>query len=155
MGETAGQFVSRNITGMDFHREALTRAVEARDAAIAHAARVGVLRELIAYWNRGSGIYTPTLFSKADVLAPCIEKIAARHNITDAELSPPKVWGPEDVKVLACVDSEGFDIMCGKSFWYVSGWLDGVGRGSRYTKYDAEAIRDRIIRDGNYPGGGK
>ncbi len=166
MAETAEQFA--NAVEVQWTRDELVKQIEARDesiraderakyndhtamtpigAAVAHAARVGVFKYLMVLCS-GPGQY---------IGRPTLLGVANEHNITPAELEPVKVWGPEDV-VLKSFDFTQDGIMwricCGEWCWFAKhGKWEKIDAGTFYYRLDAESIRDRIIKDGNYPKG--
>lgn len=112
-------------------------ATDVRDAAIAHAAKVEVLREVVA---DGKKYQWPS---------PHVEAIAARHNITAAEIEPAKVYTEADIKVEPLPTTESCLICCGPFRWSAKGWLPGVF--DAYSKHDAEAIAAHLRATKNFP----
>ncbi len=149
--ETAEEFAERMYPTFNPRFKQLLTMLEARDAAIAHAAKVEVLRDAYQSWL--SNPSTSARERQSDISRQYWDGLAARHNVTAAELEPEKPYTEADVKVEQLPASTSYMLACGPFRWSRAGWVPGVF--DEHSKHDAEAIRDRIIKDGNYPGGGK
>lgn len=122
----------------------------AHDASVAHAARVGVLREVLSMYLPGDTGITGEVLRQMMTTA-----VAARHGITPAELEPEKEYRIERVDVQ------------GRNYYRVSSggkwWASGEWSACTFMAYDSrreaeqaiKAIAARLRADGNVPGGGK
>ncbi len=152
--ETAENFCGRygNTTHGYYDYAIMKKEIIARDASVAHAARVGVLREIKQRATekfgdaRGGGVREESIMAE----------IAARHGITPSELEPEKGYTERDIQVqLHEFVAEGLRprIACGEFAWAGAGWTKGAGFFYK-SQHDAEAIAAKLRADKNVPAGG-
>lgn len=167
MVETAEEFQNQmaSLVGFGPHVE----AIKARDAAVAHAARVGVLGEVRNFASEGlkqakeldEHIVVVSVWSEFTAFS---KSLAERHNITPAELEPVKGYGKDDITTDMyhfVADGDRYRV-CTEDRAFV--WHDKTGEwksayegcGPFFYETTAKAIAAKLRADGNYPkGGGK
>lgn len=106
----------------------------AHDASVAHAARVGVLREVLSMYLPGDTGITGEVLRQMMTTA-----VAARHGITPAELEPEKEYRIERVDVQ------------GRNYYRVSSggkwWASGEWSACTFMAYDSRNEAERAIAD--------
>ena len=123
-----------NHCGADVPNPPAAAEPSAHDAAVARAARVGVLREVLSMYLPGDTGITGEVLRQMMTTA-----VAARHGITPAELEPEKEYRIERVDVQ------------GRNYYRVSSggkwWASGEWSACTFMAYDSRNEAERAIAD--------
>lgn len=142
--ETAEQFIDRMDGSLELaaYRRVRIKHQKARDAAIAHEARVGMLKVVRGIVN----------MEAREMRIAAISGYTEHHGITPAEL----VLVKPEIKVVQTDDSMNYtkpvySVECGGCYWCGIQWNVKYRDFRMYFKHDAEAIAAHLRATSNFP----
>lgn len=143
--ETAEKFAKRLYHSV--HGRHYLREIKIRDAAVAHAAKVETLKEVLSEWKEHDGGHM------SNHTMCYVKRVATRLGINSAELEPTPPYTVEAIRLVA--GRLGYSIDCVDREWSIEEdrWVESGNKNLGFVT--AAAIADHLRAMQHLPGGGK